>query len=249
VCLFPRLLPAQSPGATEPPRPPAAAVFIQLFEGIRFDDTSYALNTASGHLRTILLNGDARWRYGEHTFYTRIFSGDFIDGSGATLGLHVRTYSEWTSRLSFLAMGKEDRRGKGTLRDLFVALQVNRGGTGLRANLVGLGMKLKGPGALATTTSVYYRSAPGDDPGMKIRTSWSLPITSGRLGMSFEGSEDLVTHTATGDDQNGFPALLIDVGRLFNRQASGFSAGIEWFHHQTRGTRLSAPQATVRWAF
>lgn len=239
---------AQSSNARQQSGPPAN-VFIQLYEGVHFNDTSYALNTSDERIRTLLLNGDGRWRYGEHTFYARIFMGDFVDGAGASLAMHARTYAELTSRLSFLAMGSTDRREQGRLRDLFLAVQVNRGGTGFRANLIGAGLKLRWPGELRTTTSVYYRQAPGDDPGIKARTSWYLPLTTGRVALSFEGSEDLVTGTATGIDQNGMPSLLADVGKLLGGTPGVFSAGLELFHHQTKGTRLSAPQLTVRWSF
>lgn len=194
---------------------------------------------------TLVLSGDGRWSLGENTFFLRVFTGDFVDGQSQRTGSGHLMYAEWTSRLSLAAM-RNRREGPGLVRDVFVATQINRGGTGFSANLIGAGVKLRGPFALLSTSSLYYRRAPGDSPGMKFRTSWAMPIALGRVPPVFEGSEDIVTGGPGGTDVNGMPAIMLDVGALASRTPGTLHAGIEWFHHWTPSSWTDVPQLTMR---
>jgi uncharacterized membrane protein YphA (DoxX/SURF4 family) len=225
-----------------------ARVSAQGAYGTRFDDAVYGLNTASGRLRTLLLDADAPWQHGQNLFFLRLFSGDFVDARGVATGQRVIMYAEGTSRLSLLPRARRDS-AHGVVRDLFVAGGINRGSSGARANLVGAGVKLQGPGRLFTISSLYYRRAAGDRAGIKERTSWALPIDAGPLALSFDGSVDVITRTSSGTDVSAMPALVADVGRLVGLPRETVALGSEWFLHRARGARLVAPQMVVRWVF
>lgn len=226
----------------------AASASAQLAYGARFNDAVYGLNTVDQRMSTIVLDATARSAIGENTFFVRFFSGRFVDAGGELIGQRTQMYGEWTSRLSLV---RRARRGSSTvvLRDLFIAGQLNRGGGGFRANLIGAGMKLRWPGQLATTSTVYYRHAEGESHGIKARTSWFLPFHAGQLSMSLEGSADVVTNTRTGTDFSTMPALLVDGGKLLGMPRGRIAIGGEWFVHHTQGARLSAPQLIARWTF
>jgi hypothetical protein len=234
--------------AAVPARAQSPVTSAMLLRGAGFDDAVYGLSTADGIVQTVLLDATDPWRHGENTFYIRIFSGKFVDAGGAPTGQQTLTYAEWTTRLSLLPAGRREQPGH-RLRDLVVAGQINRGGTGFRANLAGIGMKLRLPGGMLATTSVYYRRAPGESPGAKWRTSWFGARGVGEARVSFEGSFDVVTGTATGTDVSAMPALLVDAGPVFAIPAGIIQIGAEWFVHRTRGAHLSAPQLAVRWMF
>lgn len=224
-----------------------ATVQAQALYGAGFDDAVYGLDTRDGHLRTLLLDADAPWDHGQNLFFLRTFTGPFVDENGVTTGQRVLMYAEATTRVSFLSPARR-LESSHLLRDVFLAGGINRGSTGFRANLFGAGVKLS-PGPLFLISSLYYRNAPGGRAGIKERTSWALPIATGPLAWSFDGSIDLVTRTSTGTDVSAMPALTLDVGRLAGMPHGTLALGTEWFFHRTRGARLAAPQGTVRWVF
>ena len=228
-------------------RQPASAL-AQAAWGTRFDDAVYGLNTADGRMSTILLDATVPGHFGENTFFIRLFSGEFVGSSGAPTGARTVMYAEWTSRFSLLPRARRES-GAGLLRDVFLAGQLNRGSTGFRANLAGLGVRVAGPGGSGAKSTVYYRRADGDAHGIKWRTSWWLPFRVGPLPVTFDGSADLVTRTSAGTDFNAMPDLVADVGPLAGLPAGTLGIGGEWFVHHARGARLSAPELVLRWNF
>lgn len=220
--------------------------FVQGQWGARFDDAVYGLNTANREMSTILLNADASWGHGDVNFFVRSFTGAFVDVAGARTGQGTITYAEWTTRLGLLPRATRDSL-RGPVRDVFVALQLNRG-TGTHTDLVGAGAKLR-LGALRTTNTLYYRKPRGGVAGAKWRTSWYLPASLARLGVWTDGSLDVVTRTPSGTDWCFMPAALVDVGRPLGLAPGALGIGSEWFLHRARGASLNAPQVVVRWSF
>lgn len=238
--------PATAPAAAQQSGP---SVSVQTSYGTRFNDAVYGLNTSDGHMATVVINADGVWRYGENTSFVRLFSGKFIDGQAQRTGQNHQMYMEWTSRLSLAALAGR-RNPDATLRDVFVAGQINRGSTGFHADLIGIGFKFTGPFIpLRTTSTLYYRHATGDGPGIKYRTSWALPLRLGFVSTSLEGSIDVVTGGAAGTDVNVMPDWFVDVGALAGGRPGMVHAGVEWFLHTVGDARTSVPQLTARWTF
>ncbi|MCC7052922.1 MAG: hypothetical protein IT355_06605 [Gemmatimonadaceae bacterium] len=225
-----------------------ATALAQFNHGSRFDDRVYELNTATQRMSTILLDATVPGPIGENTFFVRFFSGAFVDAQGVETGQHTRIYGEWTTRLSLLSRARR-RSTTARVRDVFIAGQLNRGGTGFRADLIGVGAKLRGPAGLLTTSSVYFRRTDGDVNALKARTSWYLPLHVSAMAFSFEGSADFVSASSTGPDVSAMPVVLVDVSPLFRAPRGSLGVGTEWFLHRTRGARLSAPQLIARWSF
>ena len=225
-----------------------ATALAQFNYGTRFDDPVYELNTATQRMSTIFLDATVPGAIGENTFFVRFFSGPFVDAHGRQTGQHTRIYGEWTTRVSLLSRARR-RSATATVRDVFLAGQVNRGGTGFRADLVGVGVKLRGPAGLLTTSTVYYRRTAGDVDALKARTSWYWPLRAHGVALSLEGSADYISASSTGSDVSAMPVLMVDVSRLVGTPRGTFGVGTEWFLHRTRGASLSAPQLVARWNF
>jgi hypothetical protein len=220
----------------------APSALAQFNYGTRFDDPVYELNTATRRMSTVLLDATIPGPIGENTFFVRFFSGPFIDARGAQTGQHTKLYGEWTPRV-------RRQSASAHLRDVFIAGQLNRGSSGFRADLAGIGVKLRGPAGVLTTSTVYFRRTDGDVHALKARTSWFLPFHVRRVALSFEGSADFVSASSTGRDFSAMPVVLVDVGALVGMPRGAVAIGAEWFFHRTRGAQLSAPQLVARWSF
>lgn len=79
-----------------------------------------------------------------------------------------------------------------------------------------------------------------------MRTSYYLPFAIWGYRFSIDGSEDLVTATSSGVDQNRQPDIVMDVGRLVGYPPRGLVVGVELFNHDARDTRNCA-RASRAW--
>jgi hypothetical protein len=218
------------------------AVDVQLLHGARFHDLASGNATRDGRLSTLTLEALSSWSFGDSYFFVDLASGDFSDGP---TGGH-RMYGEWSPRLSASKLSGR-RIGAGPVKDLLLAAEVDRGGDGFAATLVGIGTDLAIPGVPVAQIDVYRRKDSFNAASWQVTGVWAAPFRTGPLAWTAAGFVD-VAGTDAGTDVMSQPQLLLDVGALLGTPAR-LKAGVEWFVHRTPGTTTSAPQAMLTWSW
>ncbi len=217
---------------------------VEFLYGGGFSDWLYDLDAVGGRVTTLTIEHFSTWDYGDNFFFADLMTGSFKD-MGGEVGSHSRIYAEWSSRLSLKALGLFGR-GNGLIQDVFLASQVNQGGTGLRAYLAGLSADIGLPGFDAASASIYYRDDTYNAPQAQVTLVWSASFAR---SLTFEGFVDLAGTDVHGIDLSTQPSLLISLGDLLHRDAAAVQVGIEWYLHRARGLRISAPQAQLKWTW
>lgn len=224
-------------GVSDLPAQSFSSSNLQVLGGSGFDDRVTGASTRSGDLLT--LSGerlDVR-PWGDSFAFIDINFGALRDFGGARRRHSYQSYAEWQPRLSLGHLGAWRRSDAATVRDVFVAAQVNLADSGYRALLLGVGMDLRLPGVDALGFNLYARDDNFNSPTAQLTTFWLAPLGSAWLT---EGFLDLAGTDVDGTD-------VIFQPRVLRRFGAHWQAGIEWYYHHNRSVSTSAPQLMVKW--
>lgn len=164
-------------------------------------------------------------------------------------------YGEWSPRLSFSKISGK-ACSAGPVEDLFLSGTLEKG-EGFANYLVGAAVDLDVPGFNFVQTNGYLRENP-DLPGTtwQVTVVWNAAFETGPAHWMFNGYFDWAgsegeAGTSAYEKQNFLmqPQLLLDVGRLVNRQGQVY-VGIEWWYWHNKfgipGIEESVVQAMIR---
>jgi len=216
---------------------------IQVLYGSQFDDRFLGNNTTDGKMTTLTLEHFGTWTYGDNYFFVDFTSGTFVNFVGASTGSTSHIYGEWAPRLSLSKIFDQDL-GVGIFKDFYLAGQLNRGGDGFHAEMIGLGVDLDIPFFSMAGLHGYVRKDNFNQTTWQVTGVWSMPLGT---YFSFEGFVD-----AYGSDNNGVelltqPQLLADVGAWVFDSPHKVQLGVEWYLHRNRKIYSSVPQVMVKW--
>ncbi len=220
-----------------------SATSVQLLYGSNFHDPYFGNHTTDGEMQTTTLAHFGTWAYGDNFFFVDLLSGSFVDFSGNATGSESRIYAEWAPRLS-LSQLLQTRLSNHWLQDLFIAGQINRGGEGFEADLIGLGADLKVPGFSVFSLNGYYRDDTFNRPTWQSTWVWHAPL--GQL-FSFGGYLDLNGTDNNGLELNTQPQLLLSLDALTDHAVQNVELGFEWYFHRHDHLSSSVLQAMVKW--
>ena len=164
-------------------------------------------------------------------------------------------YGEWSPRLSFSKISGK-AFSAGPVEDVLLSGTLEKG-EGFANYLIGAAVDLDVPGFNFVQTSGYLRENP-DLPGTtwQMTVVWNATFETGPAHWMFNGYFDWAgsegeAETSAYEKQNFLmqPQLLLDVGRLVNRQERVY-VGIEWWYWYNKfgisGVEESVVQAMIR---
>jgi nucleoside-specific outer membrane channel protein Tsx len=219
---------------------------LQLLRGEPFYDTPYGTHTESGSMDTLTLEHFGAWKYGYNYFFIDLYHGEFV-GSGIS-GQTVRSYAEWETQIS---LGKLTGRPRlnGIFKDVFLCAQLDRGGNGFYANLLGGGAYFDVGEKNLLTLGAYFRKDKYNTLTYQFTPFWYFPFFVSKLRFVFTGYADFIGTDTLGMDFNAQPQLLLDLGVLFGWSEESLLLGSEWFLHRNRSTSTSALQGLLKWVW
>ena len=214
---------------------------VDTLYGTRFDDASVGNAPADGDLLTFTFENFTEFSLGDSFLFLDASQGEFGDGPADDYHL----YGEWNPRLSLSKLSGR-RVGAGPLRDVLLAYEHNRGGTGFVANNLGLGLDFAVPHVAVLTLNAYWRNDNFNPGTVQLTLVWYAPFRTGPLQWSLGGFADAFRLQGGGLDLMTQPQLLLDVGALAGLPPERVKLGTEWYLHRTRGGLRHAPQAMLR---
>lgn len=221
---------------------------VQLLYGNGFHDRVTGDDTRRGTESTITFESFTTWKYGDSFFFADFTNGAFVDFGGAPLAQRHRIYSEWSPRVSLGKLAGHAVAG-GPVADVLLAGQINRGGDGFAANLIGAGVDLRVPAFAHLEVDGYYRDDHFNGGTYQVTTVWVSPFRLGPTRWAFQGFVDVAGTDGAGTDVTTQPQLLIDLGALVGGRPGTLHAGTEWWYHSNDLVTTSAPEVMVRWTF
>lgn len=219
---------------------------LQLLYGKGFDDRFYGFNTQNEKMSVITLEHFGTWSLGDNFFFVDFLHGDFVDFDGNLIGQKNIIYGEWLTRLSLLRLINQKWK-MGFVQDIYLAAQMDRGGDGFWANMVGTGLDLKIPGFDSFGLNLLYRKDRFNQPTFQITPVWSTRKAVKSVVFYFEGYFDVSGTDFDGIDINGQPQLLLGLNSEKLKLLSNCKMGIEWFFHQNDHIAVQAPQIVLKW--
>jgi hypothetical protein len=216
-----------------------AATNVQLLYGDGFDDWYTGNSTAEGRLLTVTFEQLTVFRGGDAFFFADLTHGTFATAEGRETGVENQLYAELHLRISPLQLAGVAPQG--FVRDVLVAGELNRGGGGFAANLIGAGIDFRVPGFSVAQLNVYYRDDTFNEGTYQVTGVWGLPFNLGGLRGSLEGFADL-----SGTDHDGMD-LLTQPQLLLRPFAPPVHVGAELYVHTNDAVSTVAPQLLVKW--
>lgn len=216
---------------------------VQLLHGDGYElgDNSMAIMTLEH------ANG---WKYGDNFFFLDVSNPD-AEGTGY--------YAEFSPRLSLGKISGKDM-SFGIVKDILLA-GTQEMGSGLRAQLLGVGLALNLPRFAFADINLYYRKSERDwlavqtGSGAQATIDWLLPFELGGQKIALEGFADYAWGEKGGsapkaDNLIAGPRLLIDAGNWFGAPGT-LQVGVEyqiWRNkYGVNGVDEDIPQVMVKW--
>lgn len=223
---------------------------IQILYGSHFDDRYFGYNSTDGRLVTLTFEHFGTWKYGDNFIFVDIFGGKLANFDGDRDGdRKAQIYMEWTPRLSLSAITGR-KLACGIIRDVVISGQVDRGGDGFYAHLIGGGLDFSIPHIQVLSVNVWYRKDKFNSGTWQITPNWSVPFHAGKLHGSFDGFVDIYGTDQLGTEIVWQPQLVVDVGRLVAPSSAGhLFAGTEYYYHRNSAHTVSAPQLLLKWVW
>lgn len=214
---------------------------VDALYGTRFDDASVGNAPADGDLLTFTFENFTEFSLGDSFLFIDASQGEFGEGPAADYHL----YGEWNPRLSLSKMSGK-RVGLGPLRDVLLAYEHNRGGSGFVANNFGLGFDFTVPHVAVLTLNAYLRNDNFNPATVQLTLVWYAPFRTGPLSWSLGGFADAFRMNGGGLNLLTQPQLLLDVGALAGLPPERLKLGTEWYLHRTADGFRHAPQLMLR---
>ncbi|MBN2091387.1 hypothetical protein JW964_17375 [candidate division KSB1 bacterium] len=219
---------------------------IQFLYGQGFNDRYYGFNTQNEKMSVMTLEHFGTWALGDNFFFIDFLHGDFVDFNGNLIGQKNIIYGEWLTRLSLPRLINQKWK-MGFVQDIYLAAQMDRGGDGFWANMVGTGLDLKIPGFDSFGLNLLYRKDRFSQPTFQITPVWSTSKAFKSVAFYFEGYFDVNGTDFDGIDINGQPQLLLGFNFERLKLLNNCKMGIEWYFHRNDRISVQVPQIVLKW--